>query len=695
MLMPPEESVEEHVHDHTVAQSRVQGQDLSLQNNSWSAFCSKPRFVHGLIFTFISVAVLCWCFFSPVTRDSRLLEQAGVNVSEDEMDAVLSRSAADALGEREGTIIVMDPQNGRLRAIVNQRMAYTEAFPPGSTIKPFAALDALRARLLTSDSLALCRERYERAGFKIKCAHPANLAPFDTAHALAYSCNYFFGKLGERLNRQSFDEMLASFGFGARTGINTEEESEGSLRRGAWTAGSALGEGEHLLATPIQLLTAYAALVNGGHLYSPRQSASRDFKALERARLDISPEHCAVLLDGMRGAIEYGTAKSAHLDTLPLYIFGKTGTATEIKGFHTNGWFIGFVAGTDRQDQVSPERVKLAVLVFLKHAHGAECAEVSRSIFEEYARNSRWGKQEAVSIERSSGLPSAPAYYSSSQVRVHLVEEDITKTISLEEYILGVVASEGSVEDELEALKALAVVSRTYALRNLGRHAREGFDFCNKTHCQRYVSTDDANIRELVRRAVAETSGEVLRGRDGVVAETYFHASCGGMTANIETLWGAPAPGYLRGVRDDYCALMPHHSWIDTISTAKLLSALRTDSRSDVGAKLYSVRINRRDETGRAEFITLEGERRVTLRGWDFKMIVGRALGWNVLKSSRFEVAREGDNFVFRGSGFGHGLGLCQEGAHVMAQHDASYRQILNHYFPGARIDQYAESSGQ
>src|SRR5262249_15924320 len=90
-----------------------------------------------------------------------------------------------------------------------------------------------------------------------------------------------------------------------------------------------------------------------------------------------------------------------------------------------------------------------------------------------------------------------------------------------------------------------------------------------------------------------------------------------------------------------------------------------------------------RDEAGRAEFITLEGEQRKTIRGWDFKIIVGRVLGWDVLKSSRFEVSRSGSSFVFRGSGFGHGLGPCQEGAHVMATRGASYQKILDKYFPG------------
>jgi stage II sporulation protein D len=84
--------------------------------------------------------------------------------------------------------------------------------------------------------------------------------------------------------------------------------------------------------------------------------------------------------------------------------------------------------------------------------------------------------------------------------------------------------------------------------------------------------------------------------------------------------------------------------------------------------------------------ITIEGDRRVTVKGWDFKIIVGRALGWNLLKSSRFELTHSGSNFIFRGSGFGHGLGLCQEGAHVMAARGANYRQILAKYFPTTSV---------
>jgi hypothetical protein len=117
-----------------------------------------------------------------------------------------------------------------------------------------------------------------------------------------------------------------------------------------------------------------------------------------------------------------------------------------------------------------------------------------------------------------------------------------------------------------------------------------------------------------------------------------------------------------------------------------LLRALQSDPRTSVGTRLDQVSVSKRDETGRAEFITLEGEHRKSVRGWDFKIIVGRVLGWNILKSSRFEVSRAGSNFIFRGSGFGHGLGLCQEGAHVMAQRGADFQRILEKYFPGTSI---------
>jgi len=192
------------------------------------------------------------------------------------------------------------------------------------------------------------------------------------AEAIAYSCNYYFGRLGERLSETQFRKTLAEFGFGAKSGLNAEDESAGLLGRGEWRAQNALGDGEYLEVTPIQLLMAYSALVNGGHLLTPQMGSDNQIPTKARSDVQITNDERRVVLDGMRGAIRFGTAARAGLDSLPVYIVGKTGTSTPVKGFRTQGWFIGFASsGVDLNNPT------LGVLVFLKRGRGADAAEVS------------------------------------------------------------------------------------------------------------------------------------------------------------------------------------------------------------------------------------------------------------------------------------------------------------------------------
>jgi|GEM_PF-297159 len=645
-------------------------------------------------------------------------------LSESELDAALQKVAEESLGEREGAVIVIDPQNGRLRAVVNPRLAFEQTFPPGSAIKPFTALAALRVGLVDREFRHRCRTRYARDDFEIVCSHPGSKSPFSLSQALAYSCNDFFARLGERLSEGAFNSTLGAFGFGEKTGLNANESS-GELPRGEWGARDALGESDHLLVTPVQLITAYAALVNGGHLYRPQRSTDRNMIPQERLRLNIAPEHRAALAEGMRGSVKYGTASKAGLGSLPVYVFGKTGTSTSSVRWRTQGWFVGFAAEKSPVGPPRAEQVAIGVLVFLKRAHGSQAAEVAKPIFdcglriadlfhsrrrEEMkppALQDHWRRRGAEKPQKLAEAPLLSISLSSpsirnpksndlqsairnpqSAIKVRSVSENVTRELPLEEYLVGVLGAESSVEGEIEALKAQAIVSRAFALKNLGRHAREGFDFCSTTHCQRFTfpKTKGAVIG-AARRAVEGTAGVILNDSLGKVVDAYFHAACGGMTANIETLWGAPAPSYLRGVRDDFCATMPHRRWAQKIPANQLAKAMQSDERTNVGARLVSITVTKRDATGRAEAITIEGSRRRPVRGWDFKLIVGRALGWQMIKSSRFEVSRAGDDFIFRGSGFGHGLGFCQEGAHVAARRGMSHRQILNHYFPGTRLE--------
>jgi stage II sporulation protein D len=619
------------------------------------------------------------------------------SANEDDLDSRLQQAALAALGERGGTIIVMDPQTGRVRVVVNSELAFEKPFSPGSTIKPFTTLAALRAGVLDEDSQTLCREEYSRDDFHTVCAHPRNLTPLNPTEAIAYSCNYYFGKVGERLSEPAFVSTLSEFGFGRKTGINAEQESSGKLVRRGWDPQNAIGESDNLEATPIQLIRAYSTLVNGGHLFTPRRSRAQFFVPRLEANLAIKDEQRAQIVKGMRGAVRYGTAETAKLHSLPIYVFGKTGTAPQTNGFRTQGWFVGFAAHAGdkpaESSEPGPEQVKLAVLIFLTRAHGSEAAQLAHPIFSEYARSleERGPAQPASSPGGQNVVHSAlpQSHSNKSLVRVHVAGENSARALPLEDYVRGVVAVEGSTEDQVEALKALAITSRTYAIKNIGRHNHDGYDFCSTTHCQRYhpvESGSDSYVSQIVIQAVAATEGEVLRDGANQIAESYFSASCGGATANIRTLWGGNAPPHLQGVRDDYCSAEAHHAWTDEISHGQLLKALRSDPRTDVGAGLEDVKVVRRDESGRAEALALKGERGLTVSGWDFKIVVGRALGWNLLKSSRFEVARSGSNFVFRGSGFGHGLGLCQEGAHVMAARGANYRHILAKYFPGTRV---------
>ncbi len=679
-----------------MTRSRVNHAGEWIRSRTIIQHVSPRMFSPFLLTALLSVAILCWWLApGPLNHQDSAISIAGVDG--DETDAALQQAAVEALGERDGTIIVMDPQNGRVRAIVNSRLAFEQELSPGSTIKPFAALTALQTGLINEDSRLLCRDRYTSADFEISCSHPKISAPFDPVQALGYSCNYYFGKLGERLDRDSFNATLSSFGFGASTNTGNEREAGGALPRGGqMKARDALGESKELLVTPIQLLTAYAALANGGHLYVPQLANTREFNKKERAGITIAPAHRALLIKGMRGAVVYGTAERAALNRLPLYLFGKTGTATASDDLHTQGWFVGFAS---EPGETRPENVKLAVLVFLKNAHGAECAESARPVFEAFIKERSRSKTTTPRISDAHAVSSfsAPQPVAGLQVRVYLAREDKVVMVAFEDYVLGVLAAEGAVEDEPEALKALAVAVRTYALQNLKRHERDGYDFCSTTHCERYTFIEDGektSARDLIRQARDSTAGEVLLDEKGQVTDAYFHAACGGMTANVETLWGSPPPKHLRGVRDEYCATRPNREWTDVIPLKRLAEALKSDSRTETGARLENVTVSRRDATGRAELLTLEGERRRVVRGWDFKIIVGRILGWNVLKSSRFEVTRAGSNFIFRGSGFGHGVGLCQEGAHVLAQRGTPYRQILNYYFPSTSVGQRAREVG-
>src|SRR5262245_14490837 len=157
-----------------------------------------------VVISLVSISILlCSCAKQQLPIETQS-PSAKTPLTDSELDEALQKIATESLSEREGAVIVIDPQNGRLRAVVNPRLAFEQTFPPGSAIKPFTALAALRAGLVDREFRRRCRTRYARDDFEIVCSHPVSNSPFGLSQALAYSCNDFFARLSERLSEGAF-----------------------------------------------------------------------------------------------------------------------------------------------------------------------------------------------------------------------------------------------------------------------------------------------------------------------------------------------------------------------------------------------------------------------------------------------------------------------------------------------------------
>ncbi len=250
-----------------------------------------------------------------------------------------------------------------------------------------------------------------------------------------------------------------------------------------------------------------------------------------------------------------------------------------------------------------------------------------------------------------------------------------TFVLPLERYVAGVLAGESSVFASPEALKAMAVAARTYAVRLRGRHAAEGFDFCVTTHCQRL---DLPAVTPRLAAAAAETAGELL-WFEGKPAFACYTRDCGGRTENAAAVWPDLAAPYLTSHDDPYCTRAGGSAWTFTADPRRLAEALR---RSHLRAppEIRRITIARRTASGRAGTLLLEGGESIRIAAGSFRFALGRYLGWNTLPSDRYQV----QGLSFEGRGSGHGVGLCQRGAAQMGLEGHSYRVILAFYYPGA-----------
>ncbi len=244
----------------------------------------------------------------------------------------------------------------------------------------------------------------------------------------------------------------------------------------------------------------------------------------------------------------------------------------------------------------------------------------------------------------------------------------VINIVDLEEYLYGIIRREISTDWPIEAIKAQAVLARTFALVNK-KHKNEGFDLCSDVHCQVYGGLEAEDRTAIL--ACSATSGEVLYYND-TLAPVYYHACCGGLISDIRDVWGPSLP-YLKSMVCPYCQASPHYNWQCNLSFAHIAERLRIGKVSSV----------ERQGQGRPKGIIVnhQGGREIVSAN-KFRNIFGS----NLVKSTYFEIEETWNGIKLIGKGWGHGVGLCQWGAKGMASRGADYTEILSFYFPGCVI---------
>ena len=268
--------------------------------------------------------------------------------SVDGEDLMVRRAAVAALGPYNGSIVVVDPKNGRILTIVNQKLAFQSGFQPCSTIKVVAALAGLNEGVIDQKTKLWLTKRHG----------------MDLTEALAHSNNAFFSNVGYKLGYDRIIQYAQMFGLGEKASLDLDQEQPGMLAAAppADGVGMMTSFGEGIYITPLELAAVISTVANGGTLYYLQHPRSKEeieqFVPRVKRQLDIAPL-VPEIRPGMQGAVEYGTARRAgYVATEP--IFGKTGTCTDGRSPTHLGWFGSFTETGDN---------KLVVVVLLTGGH--------------------------------------------------------------------------------------------------------------------------------------------------------------------------------------------------------------------------------------------------------------------------------------------------------------------------------------
>lgn len=244
----------------------------------------------------------------------------------------------------------------------------------------------------------------------------------------------------------------------------------------------------------------------------------------------------------------------------------------------------------------------------------------------------------------------------------------VINEILLDNYIAGVTEAEAGSRSSLEFYKVQAILARTFALAHINKHVEEGFSLCDQVHCQAYFGKP----RELrIFSAIEATKNKVVVDENLNLITAAFHSNSGGQTANSEDVWGSKTT-YLRSVNDSFSVAMPNARWERKMLTEDWLSYLKLKHNfpvEDPDAKKAALNFR-------------QDERKVFLESSEYKVPLKGVRQDLQLKSTFFTIRPLGsDSILFSGRGYGHGLGMCQEGAMCMGRKGYSYEQILNFYY--------------
>ena len=239
----------------------------------------------------------------------------------------------------------------------------------------------------------------------------------------------------------------------------------------------------------------------------------------------------------------------------------------------------------------------------------------------------------------------------------------------IEKYVAGVVKAEGGSGKNIEYFKTQAVIARTYLCKYYDKHLTDRYNVCDNTHCQAFNGLSSDTI---INNAAMETHGQVILSQDSTLIISAFHSNCGGETASSEDVWLTGQP-YLKSKIDPYCNGSRNTMWEKSIGINEWQEYLKKSGYT--GSTNDSSIFNFAQKT-----------RLVNYNIGSFKIPLRIMRADLDLRSAYFSVTADGDSIIFKGRGYGHGVGLCQEGAMTMAAKGFTYKQIIDFYYTGVLI---------